>query len=152
MLTVDELLDLALTHAKRFLIGEKGAELVPTWMIQGKDAVLIIGTPFYGDRSKDMIVSAIRQKLKDEQAISYSFMSEAWASTEDTRHMTGLRPSQREDRREVVIMNAFDHKGGKMRIYEIKRNAKAIVADLVLDSEPTTSLSGRMHNLFDEED
>ena len=82
MLTVDELLDRAIDHARTVLVGKPEAELMPTWLIQEKDQTTIVGTPWRGDDEKTMIIFAMRMSLRDKRAHSYSFMSEAWMATE----------------------------------------------------------------------
>lgn len=148
MLTVDELLDHAADHARKVLIGQPDAEMIPTWLIQAKDQTYVIGTPWRGDRHKELVIFMMRDMLKYRKALSYSFISEAWVATEDPKHPIGLMPRDREDRREVVIINAFDRKGGKMRVYEMKRGPDGRVSDLVLEKTDMTQLAGRLHNLF----
>jgi hypothetical protein len=147
-LTIDELLDHALEHARAVLIDKPDAQLIPTWLIQAKDRTTIVGTPWNGDDDKDIMLLVIRMMLKKEQAQSYSFMSEAWMATEDLNHPIGLQPREREDRKEAIIMNAFDRKGGKMRIYDIQRGDNGQVNDLVLQQTEADHFSGRMFNLF----
>jgi hypothetical protein len=149
MLTVDELLDRAIAHARSVLVGKSEASLMPTWLIQSKDKTSIVGTPWAGDEDKQFMLFAMRMMLEKEQAQSYSFMSEAWAAREDLNHPIGLQPSQREDKREVVLINACDRQGGKMRIYEIKRDKKGVVTELALQRQGEEGrFSGRLFNLL----
>jgi hypothetical protein len=153
-LTINELLDRGAEHARRVLVGEKGAEMIPTWHIQTPEGEpdIIAGTPWNGDRDKEFIIFAMRRLLRDKKAESYSFMSEAWMATEDIKHPTGLMPREREDRREVVIINAYDRLGfGTMRVYEMKRGPDGVVTELVMDP-PAERFSGRLANLFVNED
>ena len=152
MMTVDEMLDRAADHARTVLVGKPGAELIPTWLIQETGRTVIVGTPWGGDDEKNFYLAILRGMLKKLDVVSYSFMSEAWMAHEDPKHPTGLMPREREDRQEVVIINAFDRKGGKMRAYEMKRGADGAVVDLVKQGEDYDRLGGRMHNLFEPED
>jgi hypothetical protein len=148
-LTINELLDKAIEHARATLIDKPDAQLIPTWLIQAKDRTTVVGTPWDGDDDKRIMLFAIRMMLKKEKAQSYSFMSEAWMATEDLKHPIGLQPREREDRKEAVIMNAFDRDGGgKMRIYDIQRGDNGRVSDLVLQQTEADHFSGRMFNLF----
>jgi hypothetical protein len=149
MLTVDELLDRAIEHACSVLVGKPEASLMPTWLIQSKDKTSIIGTPWDGEEDKKFMLFAMRMMLEKEQAQSYSFMSEAWSARENLNHPIGLPPSQREDKNEVVLINACDRQGGKMRIYEIKRNKKGVVTELALQKQGgEDQFSGRLLNLL----
>jgi hypothetical protein len=153
-LTINELLDAGAEHARQILVGKEGAEMVPTWHIQTPkgEPDIIAATPWGDDDDKAMVVSLMRFMLKEKKAESYSFMSEAWVATEDVNHPTGLMPRDREDRREVVIINAYDRLGmGTMRVYEIKRGPDGIVTELVMDP-PLDGFSGRLANLFKDED
>jgi hypothetical protein len=150
--TIDDMVDHALKHASDMLVGKAGAELLPAWLIQGAERVSIVGTPFDGDLSKEIVVAVIRKMLKDENACSYSFVSEAWMATEDVNHPIGLTPSQREDRREVVLITACDRTGGAVRAFEIKRNDEGVVSALepMPKASEADSFSGRLFNLFDD--
>lgn len=156
MMTIDELVENAIGFARQQLIGVPDAELLPVWMIQGPKGATVVGTPFpkgLGGVGKDMIAEAVKQILKAEHATSYSFMSEAWAATESIRNPLNLAPSQREDRREVVIINAFNHNGeGKQVFYDIVRDNDGIVTDLVKERESQWDHNeGRFYNLFDKD-
>jgi hypothetical protein len=150
MMTVEELLDFAIAHSRDVLIGKAGAELVPTWLVQLKDRpAMVLATPWDGEDEKCRVIDAIRMMLKSPEALSYSFLSEAWVANEDGRYPTGLMPSQREDKREVVIINACNRQSAKMRIYEMKRDARGRVSDLVKDPEKGVErFEGRLFNLF----
>jgi hypothetical protein len=152
MLSVDELLDMAIGLARAELIGNAGAEIMPTFVIQGKDKTTFVGTPWSGDAEKEYAITAIRALLKKERAVSYSFISEAWLSTQQ-KGEPYIQPRLSDKRREVVICNAFNRHGdGKMRCYEIKRDNQGVVADLVLDSDEFSQkgFSGRLFNLFED--
>jgi hypothetical protein len=153
-LTINELLDQGAEHARHVLIGEEGAAMIPTWHLQTPegDPDIIVATPWNGDDEKEFMIFAMRRMLRDKKAESYSFVSEAWVAIEDARHPIGLMPREREDRREVVIINAYDRLGfGTMRVYEMKRNDKGVVTDLVMDP-PMEGFEGRLANLFKDED
>lgn len=152
MRTVDQLLDHAADHARGVLVGVPGAELMPTWLIQETGRTVIVGTPWQDDIQKDYYVAILREMLKKLDVVSYSFMSEAWQAHETCNNPSRLMPRDRPDRVEVVIINAFDRKGGKMRTYQTKRGPDGAVAELTLEGEAYDHLEGRMHNLFAPED
>jgi hypothetical protein len=155
-MTIDELLDSGVKQANHVLVGKPGAELMPAFVIQFKDRPpAMIGTPWNGEDEKYAVVEAIRALLKAyrEHVVSYLFWSEAWQAYEDSNHPTGLRPSDRQDRKEVVIINAFDHKGGKMLSLEIMRGPDGVVTGLVANDKENniTALGGRLHNLLQDD-
>ena len=149
MLNVDELLDSSFKHARETLVGKPEAELLPSWLLQTKNEVMLVATPWHGDKDKDTVISVMRMMMKLHGVQSYSFMSEAWKATESLNHPIGLMPRDREDKVEVLIINACDLKGAKIRFYEIKRGADAVVTDLVLNEHGEEDrFSGRMFNLL----
>jgi hypothetical protein len=152
MMSVDELLDRAIDYARFILVGDdKDAELFPAFFVQYDNGQpdTMVSTPWDGEDEKVTVIRAMRHMLKVTQAHSYWFVSEAWMANEDARHPTGLMPSQREDKREVVITNAYDRRGGKMRMYDIQRGPDGAITDLVADPHnDETSFSGRLANLL----
>jgi hypothetical protein len=155
-MTIDELLQSGVDQANHLLVGKPGAELLPTFVIQFKDQPpTIITTPWSGDDEKYAVVEAMRLLLKIHRAsvVSYLFWSEAWQAYEDPKHPTGLMPRDRQDRKEVVILNAFDKQGGKMVSLEIMRGPDGAVTSLVANDKAhdITALSGRLHNLLQDE-
>jgi hypothetical protein len=149
-MTLDQLTEDAAEHAKRILVDQPEASLLPTFLIQGRDRVLIVGTPFDGENEKDIVADAIRFTLKMEHAHSYSFMSEAWTITQGAGEPY-IQPAKSDKRREVVIIVAVDRDGdGRMRTYEMKRNAKGVVTELALERDEVGLEGGRFSNLFDD--
>ena len=149
MLTVDEMIKCAIAYAHLVLVGKPHAELTPTWLVQNKNETSLIGTPWRNQNEKEIMVETMRLMFKTRKVESYSFISEAWSATESLDAPTGLTPSQREDKREVVIVSAFDRQGGKIQCYEIKRGPDAMVTELALDPHgPEDNLSGRLYNLL----
>lgn len=151
MMTIDELIEHAITHARHVLIGKPDAELMPSWLIQSKERVTIVGTPFDGDMSKDFVAAAIRQILKKEKADSYSFMSEAWMSHQEVGEPY-LEPRKSDKRREIVMVTACNRKGEcKLRTFETMRGADGAVIALepIKASGKDDHFQGRFYNLFD---
>jgi hypothetical protein len=149
MLNVDELLNRAADHARNVLIGNPKAELLPTWLIQAKGKTTLVATPWEGEMQKEIVTLAMRGILKKENADSYSFMSEAWMAHESLDAPIGLMPRDREDKIEIVLINACDHQGAKVRTYEIKRDDKGVVTELELQTHgDEDEFSGRLYNLL----
>jgi hypothetical protein len=155
-MTIDELIASGVRQANDILVGKPGAELLPTFVIQFKDRPsTMVATPWLNDREKFIATEAMRLMLKLHRANvdSYMFWSEAWQAYEDSKHPIGLMPCDREDRKEVVIINAFNHASGKMIALEIMRDDKGVVTSLVNNDkeDDITALSGLLHNLLQDE-
>jgi hypothetical protein len=154
--SLEKLAGLALGHAKGVLVGVDGAQLIPTFHIQFINRPpVIMATPWQDDREKAMVVASVRALLKAfrPSVDSYSFMSEAWIATQTTPpRASDLQPSQREDRKEAVIITCFNKDKGFMRAYEIKRDAQARVTELTPEKEGAACdrFEGRLYNLFEE--
>jgi hypothetical protein len=147
-MTLEQLTESAADYAKKTLIGEPGASLLPTFLIQGRDRVSLVGTPFDGEDEKNIMAAAIQAMLKMEHAHSYSFMSEAWALTQSLDEEY-IQPAKSPKRREVVVIIAVDRDGaGKMLTYEMKRDKAGVVTDLAIESDVNSIDGGRFSNLF----
>jgi hypothetical protein len=155
---LDELAAHGLAHAKSVLIGRDGAQLIPTFHIQLIDrAPVIMAMPWTCEREKMIAIFAVKSAIREFRPIvdSYSFMSEAWIAVQDHPPRDGdLAPCEREDRREAVIITAFNKHTGFMRAYEIKRGPDARVTELTPEREPgrLDQFEGRLHNLFDDDE
>jgi hypothetical protein len=154
-MTIDELIQSGVDQARHVLIGAPGAELLPAFVIQFKDRPpTIVATPWSGDDEKHATVEAMRAMLKIYRASvhSYMFWSEVWLAHEDPKHPIGLAPRDRQDRKEAVFINAFNHEGGKVCVLEIVRDDKGVVRDLVKNKHgEIDQFSGRLHNLLQED-
>jgi hypothetical protein len=154
--TLEELLDFGREHAEKSLIGVKGAQLLPTFHIQFTDRPpAIMATPWRNDREKRMAIGAIRAAIQHFRASidSYSFMTEAWLATQThAPRSTDLPPSEREDRKECVIITCCNKDGGFMRAFEIKRAPDATVCELVAEKEAgkCDRFEGPLFNLFED--
>jgi hypothetical protein len=155
MMTIDELIQSGVDQARTVLIGQKDAELTPAFVIQFKDGrpTAIVATPWGNDREKHTATTAMWMMFKvyGRAVDSYLFWSEAWRARESIKHPIGLMPRDREDKQEVVILSAYNHDGGKMRILEIKRGPDGVVTELVAEDDVYDHLSGRLHNLLADE-
>lgn len=155
--SLEELAAFGLLHAKSVLIGKPNAQLIPTFHIQfiNRDPV-IMAMPWTDERSKAASIFAVKSAIKQFRPIvdSYSLMSEGWIAVQDTPpKASDLLPSEREDRKEVVIITAFNKDTGFLRAYEIKRGPDARVTELVAEPDPDEfdQFEGRLYNLFDDE-
>jgi hypothetical protein len=154
-LSLDELVEIGLKHAKSVLIGKSDAQLLPTFHIQFKDRPpAIIASPWIGERDKSAIIAAMRStiRLYRRTVVNYSFLSEAWVATQDHRpRADDLTPSQR--RKECVVVTAGDHDGARMKMWEMVRDDQGRVTDLVEEAaNGCEGFEGRLFNLMQADD
>jgi hypothetical protein len=120
----------------------------------------VIATPFYGgtpsevDSCKDAVASFIRNQIIKRQITHYMFISEAWAIKRAT-YIPGItiRPSQADDRTEVVIAIATDGITHLSSSWTIKRDGSTCT-QLIPSELRTVRLhgnSGRFDNLLKPE-
>jgi hypothetical protein len=156
-MTLDQLIDQALDQAKRTLIGSADGQLVPTFLIQFKNRPpAVIATPWQSEREKTVAIDAMRMALKISRSsvVNYSFLSEAWVAVQDHPWRAGdLAPSERETRKECVIVNACDRDGARMRAWAIIRDDQGRVTELKAEKSPGQEdrVEGRLFNLLEDE-
>jgi len=146
----DQMIEALHQHARRILIGHADEQLAPFFHIQFKNRDSILPAPFSGEREKSAFLHALRATLKAfrSEVVNYAGISEAWTAEYD--HEPGeadLMPSERETRKECVVVTAGDRRGATLRMWEIIRDGKGAVTDLVEQKAPDR-LEGRMHNLM----
>jgi hypothetical protein len=141
-LDLNELIDLAFNHARTVLIEYKQASMVPAFSILRKDhTVDITGAPWSNDEEKAEAIAWMKKYLKEQGALAYCVVGEAWSATYD-KHQLGanLVPPAKSDRRvEVVIAVAADREGHKvMRAHEIIRGDDGSVIDFSKAQAPSS--------------
>lgn len=122
--SLDEMAQLALEQAQRWLIGTK-EQLTPSWLLQNQDGErVLIMTPWANDFEKQLILAHIRKAMRKQQTISYSLLVETWAAFYPNfkEGQPYVRPSKREDREELVMVIATDGTNTKMRDFKIIRD------------------------------
>lgn len=143
-------------HAKHVLIGHADEQLIPFFHIQFKDRPdAIMATPWDGEEEKSLTIRVIKASLKQfrSSVVNYAFVSEVWTAEYDHRPgQRDLMPSERETRKECVIVSAGDHHSATMRMWEIVRDDHGVVTDLVAWKETPDHFEGRLHNLLADED
>ena len=155
MRSLDQMIEDMHAHARGVLIGKNDEQILPFFHIQFKDRPdAIMPAPFNGDeREKSLFIAAVRAAMKAfrPSVVNYAFVSEAWAATQTHRPgKEDLTPSQREDKREVVIVSGGDRDRAIMKMWEIVRDDQARVTDLVED-KASDSFEGRLYNLMAED-
>jgi hypothetical protein len=156
-LSLDQMVQRMVDQAHSVLVGTTDGAVQPFFHIQFNNrAPSIIVTPWTNDDEKHAATYAMRavlQKFRDH-VVSYAFMSEAWMASYDNEALKGDYPMPRDrpDRREVVIINAFDHKDYRFKVLFIERDAKGKVVRLTPDDrDEYTGLEGNLHNLLGED-
>jgi hypothetical protein len=152
---LDKLVQLAIEHAERVLIGNPGASIMPSFVIESANGEMaIIATPWSSERDKDITVFALRATMRKGGAVRYSFISEAWMATAKpgqeklARLPAGEMPSQRPDRIEVVIISASDDKEVRSAMLRIIRGEGGTVIKLVRDRAEAKHVEGRFADLL----
>ena len=150
MYDLKDLLDRGERQARAVLLEKGEKSLCPMFLlVQPDDSVIVVGTPFEGDVQKQMVRAQLRSLMKNHGTVAYSFLCEAWAvkmnhlKPEDVTHEDeGVisvpmqrRPSEDPNRIEVVSVLATNGVENKYRMWEIKRDYKGKIRDLVLDCE-----------------
>lgn len=146
MSDVDRMIGLAYQHAKRVLVGQPGAELMPVWcLLTETGQSVIVATPFIGEHAKEMVAVAMRGLMREVGAIRYTFASECWMATmtPEERARDGRPPSERDDRVECVMILGADRRGSSMDCYEMKRDWRS---GQVVDLAPMDKGEGKREN------
>jgi hypothetical protein len=125
-LLLARLLHLAETFATDTMV-HKGMDLNPTWvLIDAKREAKVISTPWADDRQKSFYRSVLQLGMKRDKTIAYSFVTEAWAATLNEKELKSwardVMPSQRIDRREVVVAVAASATASKYKQWAIERD------------------------------
>lgn len=145
--SLDLLLELAGAHARHVLIDAKCRSLMPAWLlITRKGTPIIVGTPWADDEQKEKVRKRMRIHMAKVGCTAYSFIMEAWVAkaTPDevdlvTLRMTPghLRPSQRPERKEIVLACAATADEARWRSWRIVREATTErIVDLKLQPFP----------------
>jgi hypothetical protein len=95
-------------------------EVLPMWhALAGNGEHLVIATPWQNDDEKDDAVRTLRRLFEHREVSCFVFICEAWAVKLNEPIKPGSRlllddlprPSEHEDRREVLRINAEDRAG-----------------------------------------
>jgi hypothetical protein len=151
-MTLERMIDKAHDYAKGLLIGHKGAQVSPTFVVQFKSrgpAIMVMS--WRSDREREAALSSIEMAMKLQRAdvVAYSVVSEAWVAVQDHATRAGDRPpSERDDRKEMVFACASDGLDQRFKAWEIVRGPDAVVTGLV-PAVIAGEFGGRMMNLLE---
>ena len=155
MKSLEGMIDQMHAHARHVLIGKNDEQILPFFHVQFKDRPdAIMATPWRDEREKSAFIRAIRKSLKHfgSSVVNYATISEAWIAEYDHRPgEADLMPVDRESKKECVVVSAGDHNCGKVKIWEIIRDDKGRVTDLVEEKAKLDDFEGRMFNLLEDE-
>jgi hypothetical protein len=137
---LSDLLRLAGQHAENVMI-KMGQDLVPTWaLVDVKKRIKILSTPWRDEEEKAMYRAGLKFAMTMNEVVAYSFVTEAWAATlergEYENPMGRIPPSQRADRREVVVACAATASASKVASWAIERDGAGKVTALVSHAIP----------------
>jgi len=154
MRSLDQMVGAMADHARHVLIGRNDEQIVPFFHIQFKDRDdAIMRAPWSNERQKAAFIQAMRLAFKAFRGsvVNYAMISEAWAATQDHPPRDGdLAPSERETRKECVIVSAGDHQRAIMKMWEIIRDDQGRVTELIEDKR-VGDFEGRMFNLLEDD-
>jgi hypothetical protein len=152
-MTIDELLEAAEEYARRILINKKDAQLVVTFLIECPEKTLLVKAPWSNSKQRIMALEMMKFIMKEESATCYSVVSEAWMAKEslDPKKRSGLMPSKREDKKEVVIIVAVNKEEKQSTTFDIIRGNDGIITDIVKCGEMSKEyLGGDLVVLLDD--
>lgn len=148
MINNNDLLTLSGEHAQHVLVDLKLGELLPTWvLVTPQNKLMIFSTPWRDQLEKDNAHIFIKRKMREVNAVAYSFIAEAWTAVYDkdfdpnTMDKMDL-PRHRPDRREIVLAEASDGTETLYRHWRIQRDYKNEIFRLELQPAKDWSYSG----------
>jgi|HubBroStandDraft_6_1064221.scaffolds.fasta_scaffold753868_2 hypothetical protein len=148
---LDALLDKAGQHARIVLLEMKETELLPTFLMIAAEENILMPAPWGDEIEKKVLLRAAREIMKAKGVSRYSMVSEAWTAKQPEGWKPGMPqgplPSDRPDRKEVVIAIAADKTATKSRLWDIVRGEGGTIVDLRLD-QAAQDLGGRMGELL----
>ena len=141
-LDLDGLLDLAERQAREVLLKQKHDEILPTFVMAQRDGGLVIaGVQFRNDFEKRLVREKIREIMRSNDTVAYSFLTEGWAVAYPLDADMRVRPSENPRRIEVVSALATNVVESKYKQWRMIRDHKGDVSALEFDSEATSAVS-----------
>jgi hypothetical protein len=150
---LERMLDNAGRHAECVLIEMHEAELLPVFLLITADGeAMLAPTPWGDEDDKAFMLSVLRTMMKAKNVVRYSMVSEAWAARQPADWKPGQdlgpMPSERPDRKEVVIAVAADKDHTISRSWDIVRGESGTIVKLVLSPWTPDQQQGRMGSLL----
>jgi len=128
-------------------------QVSPMWaLVDAKKRVTLIVSPWHSDEEKEAAIKAIRFKMEIDGTVMYAAISEAWMAKvplDDPDKLMKIRPSERNDREEVIIVTVNDHLDTVVGMLAIERGEDGkITGTKRLPLEDGQSFGGRMTELL----
>jgi hypothetical protein len=142
MMTIDEMLSRAETHARAIMIGGK-EELTPFAHLVRTDGVdIVLATPWRDATEKKLTFRTLAALMRDDQIVRYMLLHEGWMRKAEPREVDRFNASGGElppidpicqhPKRVEVVMAIGVEKGGKtIRMWETKRDKRGNCVELV---------------------
>jgi hypothetical protein len=131
-------------------IQEHGSLTPVILLFRGKEFVTGIVLDMQNEIAKSASIAAARAKGREMDADCAVMIVEAWVAGYSEGQDPDIMPSKREDRREIVVVQAhLRDKDPMVRLYDIVRDWKGKVRDLTRDeSPPSDQITGRLIGLL----
>lgn len=122
--------------------------LLTIWIAwRGEESHTFI-VPLFDDEQKALVLSLLNIIFVTGQYDQYINLTEGWmVSTDPNKIKSNVRPSQDPGKKEVVVITSVTKEEKKVKFFEILRNKKEQVTDLV-GLDPETEIKGRMTELL----
>jgi hypothetical protein len=150
MKTLKEIAEHALKTAKQLIVAE--GRLMPVFVLYNASGEqYVVGAPWNDDADKQIMVSALRGFMAKMQITQYVHVSEAWGASVDKTtgpELAKLRPSERNDRQEVIVVTASDNHDTVALAEEIIRDAAGQVSDTKPIWPKLGAITGRMTDIL----
>lgn len=133
---------------------EEHHEIAPMWICASKEALIVVVTPWENEADKAQAIGFLRRMFDTMRIESYAFMTEAWMAVVKPGmpdDLTTKMPMDRPDRKEVVMLNAFEKSGENSReaFFDIvRKEGRSPYLIPSKDMAGLKGLQGRMFNLF----
>jgi hypothetical protein len=143
--TLDDLLKDISQHIHRVLMDDHAESLMPMYHIVG-DENLVIGCPWRNEEEKLLVLRAIKQTARQNNATMIGFVCEMWMTKHKTQDLINyVPPSQSPDRIEGVMAMVTDGAETKVNFWQIIRNRPGgTIISLIPEATEAGMFSGRM--------
>jgi hypothetical protein len=147
--SLEQMVDIAFGRAKMCLNADPLGGMPHSWVLRCVDGHVLGATTPMGDaRQQDLVAEAMRRVMREAGCNAYCFVSEAWMSPDAS---SDRRPSEREDRIEVVNAIASDDDDGRSyKLWEIVRGETGRIVELKLFHSGVDEVAGRFANLLSD--
>jgi len=151
-MTLDKMLESAEKWVREMLINRPGVQIPPTFMLITKNECKVISMPWENFEQRSIALDLMQFMMKRKNVISYIVATEAWAANEpeDPRKRSGIMPSQRQDKKEIIMIVAVNKTENKSIEFDIVRDKDAVVIDLVKNPDLIKSIGGELLTLLDD--